>query len=56
MSSSDNQAVQRFENQAGIVLYRIPMDVFPGFIGYSYLMLGAGVPTLIDTGSGFPAK
>jgi glyoxylase-like metal-dependent hydrolase (beta-lactamase superfamily II) len=29
------------------------MNVFPGFIGYSFLLLGAGVPTLIDCGSGF---
>ncbi|MEO1288464.1 MAG: MBL fold metallo-hydrolase, partial [Chloroflexota bacterium] len=51
---TDTQAkVERFENNSGVVLYRIPMEVFPNFIGYSYLMLGAGVPTLIDTGSGF---
>ncbi|MGB7337760.1 MAG: MBL fold metallo-hydrolase [Phototrophicaceae bacterium] len=53
MQPTDTHAVQRFTNQAGIVLYRIPMEVFTGFIGYSYLLLGAGVPTLIDTGSGF---
>lgn len=54
MVMTDTQAkVERFENNSGVVLYRIPMEVFPNFIGYSYLMLGAGVPTLIDTGSGF---
>lgn len=46
-------SVQRFETNSGVILYRIPMNVFPGFIGFSYLMLGAGVPTLIDTGTGF---
>lgn len=46
-------SVQRFKTNSGVILYRIPMNVFPGFIGFSYLMLGAGVPTLIDTGTGF---
>lgn len=46
--------VTRFESNTGVRIYRIPMQVFPnGFIGYSYLLLGAGVPTLVDTGSGF---
>lgn len=32
----------------------MPMTVFPnGFVAYSHLILGAGVPTLIDVGSGF---
>jgi len=53
MSSTDTQlSVQRFETNSGVILYRIPMNVFQGFIGFAYLMLGAGVPTLIDTGSG----
>ena len=45
--------IQRFESSTGARIYRIPMDVFPGFIGYAYLLLGAGVPTLVDTGSGY---
>lgn len=54
MSTPDTQlSVERFETNSGVILYRIPMNVFPGFIGFSYLMLGAGVPTLIDTGTGF---
>ncbi|MEL6309998.1 MAG: MBL fold metallo-hydrolase [Chloroflexota bacterium] len=54
MSETDvRTTVQRFESSAGVKIYRIPMNVFPGFIGYSYLLLGAGVPTLVDTGSGF---
>ncbi|GAB5492392.1 MAG: MBL fold metallo-hydrolase [Phototrophicaceae bacterium] len=54
MSQANTQTgVQRFTSNSGATLYRIPMNVFPGFIGYSFLMLGAGVPTLIDTGSGF---
>lgn len=45
--------IERFETKAGIRIYRIPMLVFPnGFIGYSYVVLNAGRPTLIDAGSG----
>ncbi|MCA9882740.1 MAG: MBL fold metallo-hydrolase [Anaerolineae bacterium] len=49
-------AVQRFESSSGVRIYRIPMEVFPGFIGYAYLLLGAGVPTLVDVGSGYQAS
>lgn len=46
--------VEHFRTHTGIDLYRLPTEVFGnGFIGYAYLVLGAGVPTLIDTGSGF---
>lgn len=46
-------AIECFESDTKITIYRLPVEVFPDFIGYSYLVLGAGVPTLIDTGSGF---
>jgi len=46
--------VEKFKTNSGVRLYRIPMIVFPnGFMAYSYVMLGAGEPTLIDTGSGY---
>lgn len=45
--------VQQFESNTGVRIYRLPMEVFPnGFMGYAHLLLGAGVPTLVDTGSG----
>lgn len=44
--------VQRFETSSGARIYRIPVEAFPGFIAYCYILLEAGVPTLIDTGSG----
>lgn len=48
-------AVERFETSTGVRIYRLPLDVFrSGFIGYSYVVLNAGEPTLIDTGSGYP--
>lgn len=45
--------VERFESNSSVRIYRIPMFVFPGFIGYSHLLFGAGPTTLVDTGSGF---
>ncbi|MBX9655063.1 MBL fold metallo-hydrolase [bacterium] len=46
-------AIQRFESSTQVRIYRIPCEVFPNFIGYVYVVLGAGEPTLIDTGSGY---
>ena len=52
---ADLPATQRFESDTGVRIYRIPMELFPnGFVGFAHLLLGAGVPTLVDTGSGFP--
>lgn len=46
-------AVERFDTSSGARIYRIPMTVFSnGFVGYSYVVLEAGPPTLVDTGSG----
>lgn len=44
--------VERFMSSTGVQIYRIPVEAFPGFIAYTYVILGAGVPTLIDCGSG----
>jgi len=45
--------VERFETNAGAQIYRLPVEAFPGgFIAYCYVILEAGEPTLIDTGSG----
>jgi glyoxylase-like metal-dependent hydrolase (beta-lactamase superfamily II) len=44
--------IQRFESSGGVRLYRLPVEAFPGFIVYAYIVLGAGEPTLVDTGSG----
>jgi glyoxylase-like metal-dependent hydrolase (beta-lactamase superfamily II) len=52
---TDLPKVERFETHTGVHIYRLPLDVFgSGFIGYSYVLLNAGVPTLVDTGSGYP--
>lgn len=46
-------AIERFESNTNVRIYRIPVEAFPGFIAYTYILLGAGVPTLMDTGSGY---
>jgi glyoxylase-like metal-dependent hydrolase (beta-lactamase superfamily II) len=45
-------AVEKFKSNTGVCIFRIPVEAFPGFIAYCYVLLGAGVPTLVDTGSG----
>ncbi len=45
--------VKRFESRAGVRIYRIACDAFPGLVANIYLLLEAGPPTLVDTGSGF---
>ena len=51
---SEEANIRKFETESGIRIYQIPLVLFPpAFIGYSYLVIGTDVPTLIDTGSGF---
>jgi glyoxylase-like metal-dependent hydrolase (beta-lactamase superfamily II) len=45
--------IERFESSSGARIYRLPVEVFPDFIAYCYVVLEAGVPTLVDTGSGY---
>ena len=45
-------AVKRFVSNTGVRVYRIPCEVLPNLTGRVYLLLGAGPPTLVDTGSG----
>lgn len=45
-------AVKRFVSNTGARIYRIACDVLPGISGRVYLILGAGPPTLVDSGSG----
>ncbi|HBO45091.1 MAG TPA: MBL fold metallo-hydrolase [Planctomycetaceae bacterium] len=44
--------VIQFLSSAGKRIYRIPCQAFSAFTARVYLVLGAGPPTLIDTGSG----
>lgn len=45
--------VRRFETDSGVRIYRISCEAFPGLVAHVYLLVGAGPPTLVDTGSGF---
>jgi glyoxylase-like metal-dependent hydrolase (beta-lactamase superfamily II) len=44
--------IERFESHTGVRIYRMPVEAFPQFIAYTYLLLDGGVPTLVDCGSG----
>lgn len=44
--------IEQFESSSDVRIYRIPAEAFPGFVVYCYVLIGAGVPTLVDTGSG----
>src|SRR5215475_5589625 len=45
--------IERYQSSGGARIYRIPVDAFSGLIAYCYVILDAGVPTLVDTGSGY---
>jgi len=45
--------VRKFESSTGVRIYRIACDAFPGLVANIYLLLEAGPPTIVDTGSGF---
>ena len=50
---SDLPPIERFQSDTGVTIYRIPMILFPNdFMGYAYVLNGAGELTLVDTGSG----
>ena len=44
--------VDRFTTADGRQIYRLPVAVFPGFIGNAYLICGGATPILVDCGSG----
>ncbi len=44
--------VQQFVSSTGVRIYRIACDVLPELSGRVHVVLGAGPPTLVDTGSG----
>src|SRR5687768_16116524 len=46
-------AIERFTSSTGARIYRLPVEVFPGFIAFCYVVLDVGVPTLVDTGSAY---
>ncbi len=45
--------VERFRSRAGTRVYRLPLEVFPGFWGFAHLVVSNGFVALVDSGSGF---
>lgn len=43
---------QRFTTAGGVELYQLPIEAFPGFLVYAYLVVTEGVRVLVDAGSG----
>lgn len=46
--------IERYTTNAGRRLYRLPLEVFPNFIGYAYLLVEDERTVLIDAGSVMP--
>ncbi len=46
--------VERFVTTNGTRIYRLPVEVFPNFVGYAYLLVNDACRLLVDTGSVFP--
>lgn len=46
--------VARFDTAGGRRVYRLRLEVFPGFSGNAYLIEGGAAPILVDTGSSSP--
>jgi len=46
-------AIECFPTSNGAQIYRFPLVVFPGLVGFSHLILNLAAPILVDTGSGF---
>ena len=54
MSVTSLPAIERFDTNTGVRIYRIPMMLFPPeFIGFSYVILNGDAPVLVDAGSGY---
>lgn len=45
--------IEHFTASSGARIYRIPVQAFEPLLAYCYVILDAGPPTLVDTGSGF---
>jgi glyoxylase-like metal-dependent hydrolase (beta-lactamase superfamily II) len=54
LSVTSLPAIERFDTNTGVRIYRIPMMLFPPeFIGFSYVILNGDAPVLVDAGSGY---
>jgi glyoxylase-like metal-dependent hydrolase (beta-lactamase superfamily II) len=49
----DQPKVERFEASNDAVIYRLPLEVFSGYIAYAHLVMYQDLQFLVDVGSGF---
>ncbi len=49
-------AVEQYSTSRGDRIYRIPLEVFPGFWGFSHLVLSDSLCCLVDVGSGMESS
>jgi glyoxylase-like metal-dependent hydrolase (beta-lactamase superfamily II) len=48
-----NKDISEFKSSNGARIFRLPLEAFPGFWAYSYIVLAGDYQVLIDVGSGF---
>ena len=48
-----SQSIKHYQTIQGARIYQLPLEAFPGFWVYAYLVFVEGFRVLIDTGSGF---
>ncbi len=53
-SQPTERTVQTFESSQGAEIYQLPLEVFPDFWGFVYLVFVDEYRVLIDTGSNYP--
>jgi glyoxylase-like metal-dependent hydrolase (beta-lactamase superfamily II) len=51
--SVDRPPVERYETSSGIQIFRLPLEVFPGYFAYGHVVCKGDLSILIDVGSGF---
>lgn len=52
----DHPDVEEFVASNGARIYRLPLEVFPQYLGFAYAVVHKDVITLVDTGSGYDAS
>ncbi|NDJ36633.1 MAG: MBL fold metallo-hydrolase [Chloroflexi bacterium] len=50
---AEQRVLERIETTSGVSIFRIPLEVFSGYIAYAHLVVHGEHFTLVDTGSGF---
>lgn len=53
---NSNHPIEEFKTSQGGRIFRLPVEVFPGFWAYTYLVVVEDYRVLIDTGSGYGAS